>query len=57
MEQERVRAVLELAYRALTEGMEDVPVDGRWRKCAKLRVEATRAIRRMLSEVGACEKS
>ena len=42
------RAALELAYQALTEGMADVPTGERWRKCAKMRTEAKRAIRQVL---------
>ena len=37
-----------LAYRALTEGMADVPAEGRDPKCARLRAEAKREIRRVL---------
>lgn len=39
---------LVLAYRALTEGMADVPAEGRDPKCARLRAEAKREIRRVL---------
>jgi len=40
--------VLLLAYRALTEGLADVPAEGRDPKCARLRAEAKREIRRVL---------
>lgn len=40
--------VLQLAYRALTEGMADVPAEERNSECARLRVEAKREIRRVL---------
>lgn len=42
------RAALELAHRALTDGMADVPAGERWRKCADMRTEAKRAIRQVL---------
>lgn len=52
---EQVTEALQLAYRALTEGMADVPVDRRDKRCAALRVEAKRAIRRVLGiQVAEC---
>jgi len=37
-----------LAYRALTEGMTDVPAERRDPRCARLRAKAKREIRRVL---------
>ncbi len=61
-EAERVRevlheleAVLRLCYRALTEGMADVPAEGRDARCARLRAEAKREIRRVLGMVASNE--
>ena len=48
-----LRAALELAHRALTEGLADVPPSVRDRRCAALRAEAKRVIRRVL-EVQQC---
>lgn len=45
-----VHEALLLALRALTDGMEDVPAGLRSSRCAKMRVEAKRAIRRVLRE-------
>ena len=53
-ELERVRTVLMLAHLALTEGMADVPTGERWRKCAKMRTEAKRAIRQVLGGDAKC---
>lgn len=39
---------LGFAYRALTEGLADVPAEGREPRCARLRAEAKREIRRVL---------
>ena len=47
-ESDPFRAALYLAYRALTEGMADVPTEGRDPRCARLRAEAKREIRRVL---------
>ena len=54
-ELERLKTALELAYRALTEGMADVPTGERYRKCAILRAEAKRAIRQVLPGMAAEE--
>ncbi|MDH7597528.1 MAG: hypothetical protein QHG98_07325 [Methanothrix sp.] len=43
-----VREALELALKVLTEGLEDIPAGMRKTKFAKMRVEAKRAIRRVL---------
>ncbi len=48
----RLREALQMAYRALTEGMEDVPHDARSQECAQLRVEAKRRARQVLEECG-----
>lgn len=40
--------VLRLAYRALTEGMADVPAEARDPQCARMRLEAKKAIRKVL---------
>ena len=46
---------LQLAYRALTDGMADVPPGERYRKCAEMRAEAKRVIRQALwMEAGQC---
>ena len=49
---EELKAALQLAYRALTEGKADVPPGEHWRKCAELRVRvaAKRAILAVLRE-------
>jgi len=43
-----VREALELALKVLTKGLEDIPAGMRKPKFAKMRVEAKRAIRRVL---------
>ena len=45
-----LRDALQLAYRVLTDGMADVPSGARYRKCAKLRAEAKRAMWMVLGE-------
>lgn len=49
----KIMWVLKLAYRALTEGMANVPAEERDPRCAKLRAEAKREIRRVLGMVDA----
>lgn len=39
---------INLAYKALTIGMEDVPAGDRYKKCAEMRIEAKRALRKLL---------
>jgi hypothetical protein len=43
-----LRKTLEIAYRALTDGMADVPPGERDPRCAALRAEAKRAVRKVL---------
>jgi len=47
-----VVAALKLSHRAFTEGMKDVPAGDIDPGCAKLRVEAKRAVRAVLDEMG-----
>ena len=56
-ELERLKTALELAYRALTEGMADVPTGERYRKCASMRFEAKRAIRQVLPGMEAMQNA
>lgn len=45
---QKLEDALALAYTALTDGMADVPANERDPKCARLRVEAKREIRRVM---------
>jgi len=46
-----LEGALKLAYKALTEGMKDVPTEACDPQCAKIRVEAKKAIRKALKRM------
>lgn len=52
-----IHEALLLALRALTDGMEDVPAGLLKPKCAQMRVQAKRAIRRVLRICSICSES